>query len=57
MKRGTLHSLFGGLVLTLTLCLAVFAGLSPVFAEEESRETLSIYTVNYPLKYFAERIA
>ena len=57
MKRGTAHSLFGGLVLTLAFCLAVFAGLSPVFAEEESRETLSLYTVNYPLKYFAERIA
>ncbi len=57
MKRETASSLFGCLILAVNLYLAVFAGPSLVFAEEESREKLTIYTVNYPLKYFAERIA
>ncbi|MGD8413077.1 MAG: metal ABC transporter substrate-binding protein [Candidatus Latescibacterota bacterium] len=57
MKRATAIFRFGCLVLAVDLCLAVFAGPSQVFAEEESKRELTIYTVNYPLKYFAERIA
>lgn len=56
MKQGKAIS-FGGLALALNFCLAVFAAPSPAFAERESGEKLIIYTVNYPLKYFAERIA
>ena len=43
----------------LVFCLAVAYALLPSFsvAAEKASDKLSIYTVNYPLQYFAERIA
>jgi zinc transport system substrate-binding protein len=38
-------------------CLAITFLQSPSWAKKKSSDKLIIYTVNYPLKYFAERIA
>jgi len=57
MKQGKAISLIGGITLALNLCLAVLAAHSPAIAESESGEKITVYTVNYPLKYFAQRIA
>ena len=56
MKFGTLG--FGIRRGTLLLILSGAIGLQPVsIARGEKAEKLTVYTVNYPLKYFAERIA
>ena len=45
------------LVSAFVLSLSVIALSSPVLASRSSETELTIYTVNYPLKYLAERIA
>ncbi len=46
-----------GLVLLCLLCLAIVGFPSISRAASSESEKLTIYVVNYPLKYFAERIA
>ena len=41
----------------LLMCIFLPGTCSLSFAEKKAEEKLIIYTVNYPLKYFAERIA
>jgi zinc transport system substrate-binding protein len=59
MKTGRRKILARGMVTSLFLCLMFPAMVSPgdVLADDQGKNLLTIYVVNYPLKYFAERIA
>jgi len=43
--------------LTITISVIISLLTSTVFADSKPSDKLTIYSVNYPLKYFAERIA
>ena len=47
----------GGLVVLFLMCLAIFTFPSSSSATSSDSKKLSVYVVNYPLQYFAQRIA
>jgi zinc transport system substrate-binding protein len=59
MKRGKKTIVGKGIHLRVVVCVlwALFCASPGTWAEEPSSDLLTVYVVNYPLKYFAERIA
>jgi zinc transport system substrate-binding protein len=54
----THHSMTPALLVCLSLVVTIiFATVLCSYAAGEQSEKLTVYTINYPLKYFAERIA